>query len=170
MIILRRLKTLSTDLWSPLSILDSTSKIVTHRDSTKWMFEMDASDAVCFPTAIKPAAPLLACVIRRVFFCLNGRPLDAMGIHAKWRGRRDTLWETSHTHLNGKSLTTKKLGNLCWDVHETDFVNISKATGVIPLRHLGPSLRILWSLFSILRSTNVFVTQGGYTKEICPIS
>ena len=82
----------------------------------------------------------------------------------------EELKKNGYALLKGRSLKSSKLAIQSLDVHETDFVNISKATGVIPLRHLGPSLRILWSLFSILRSTNVFVTQGGYTKKIRPIS
>ena len=82
----------------------------------------------------------------------------------------EELKKNGYALLKGRSLKSSKLAIQSLVVHETDFVNISKATGVIPLRHLGPSLRILWSLFSILRSTNVFVTQGGYTKKIRPIS
>ena len=82
----------------------------------------------------------------------------------------EELKKNGYALLKGRSLKSSKLAIQSLVVHETDFVNISKATGVIPLRHLGPSLRILWSLFSISCSTNVFVTQGGYTKKIRPIS
>lgn len=130
MIILWRLETPLSCLWSLFSFPDSSNGLVTHGNSIKeisfqscyrtwlarlgingkylesmtWMdtnlvfraidrsnnsvsiatcfkYEIDASGRVWPPFPIKPAAPLLACVIRRVFFCpdyisLKGRGLE----------------------------------------------------------------------------------------------